>query len=149
MKNLLVAVDLKPTDQKLLEQAAILAKKFEAKIWLLHIADPDPDFVGYGIGPKYIRDFRADELRHDHVLLQSFVGDLHHKSIEAEGLLIQGPTVEMIFEEVEKLQIDMLILGSHKHSFLYQTFIGHTAVKIIGNITIPLLIVPLPDESQN
>jgi len=148
MKNLLVAVDLKSTDQTLLEQAAILADKFNSKIWLIHIADPDPDFVGYGIGPKYIRDFRADELRHDHVLLQSHVEDLRDKSIEAEGLLIQGPTVEMIFEEVEKLQIDILILGSHKHSFLYQAFIGHTAVKIIGNISIPIFIVPLPNEAE-
>ncbi len=147
MENLLVAVDLKSSDTLLLAQASVLAEKFSAKIWMIHIAAPDPDFVGYGIGPKYIRDVRADELRDEHRQLQSYAEDLHRKSIDAEGLLIQGPTTEMIQAEVEKLHIDLLIIGSHKHSFLYEAFVGHTAVKMISSISIPLLIVPLPDEA--
>jgi nucleotide-binding universal stress UspA family protein len=146
VKNLLVAVDLKPSDIVLLHQAAILAEKFGAKIWLIHIATPDPDFVGYEIGPKYIRDVRAEELREDHRKLQSYTADFQLMSLDAEGLLIQGPTVDMIVEEVEKLLIDLLIMGSHKHGFLYETFVGHTAVKLIGTVSVPLLIVPLPDE---
>ena len=47
--------------------------------------------------------------------------------LDAEGLLIQGPTVEMIEGEVNKLNIDLLVLGSHKHGFLYETFVGNTA----------------------
>ncbi len=147
MKNILVALDLKPSDSWLLYHATSFAEKFEAKIWLVHVAEPDPDFIGYGIGPAYIRNFRADELRDEHRLLQSHVEDLHQKSLKAEGLLIQGITDEMIEAEVVKLHIDLLILGSHKHSFLYDAFVGNTANKIINDIVIPVLMVPLPYET--
>jgi nucleotide-binding universal stress UspA family protein len=147
MKNLLVGVDLKSSDMLLLAQASALATKFNSKIWIIHIATPEPDFVGYGIGPKYIRDVLADELRSEHRQIQTYTQNLHDQSIEAEGLLIQGPTIEMIQSEVVKLKIDLLILGSHRHSFLYETFVGHTAIKMMNQLSIPLLIVPLPNES--
>jgi nucleotide-binding universal stress UspA family protein len=52
----------------------------------------------------------------------------------------------MLRTEVRKLNIDLLVLGSHKHTFLYEMFVGHTAVKVIRDIEIPVLIVPLPEE---
>ena len=146
MKNLLVTLDLKPSDSLLLDQASMIAEKFKSKIWMVHIASTDPEFIGYDMGPMYIRDFLAEELRTEHRQLQSYAEELHKRSIVAEGLLIEGPTKEMILNEVTKLHIDLLIIGSHKHGFLYETFVGHTAVKMIGSLRIPLMIVPLPEE---
>ena len=148
MKNLLVALDMKSTDSLLLAQASFLAEKCGSKIWMVHVAAPDPDFVGFEMGPKYIRDFVADELRVEHRQLQTYADDLQQKGLEAEGLLIQGPTVDMIEAEVKKLNIDLLILGSHKHGFLYETFIGNTAMSIIKELSIPVMIVPLPEHSN-
>lgn len=145
MKNILVALDLKPTDSFLLAQASFLAEKCGAKIWMVHVASPDPDFVGFEMGPKYIRDFVAEELRDEHRQLQTYVDELHQRSLEAEGLLIQGPTVDMIEAEVKKLNIDLLILGSHKHGFLYETFIGNMATQILKEISIPVMVIPLPE----
>ena len=136
-------MDLKPSDQALLQFASAMAEKFNSSIWVLHIAAPDPDFVGYDVGPSYIREMRADELRKEHRQLQEIADQLSKKGIKAEGLLIQGPTVEMILEEVGKLKIDLLIMGSHKHGFLYETWVGHTSVKVIKEIPIPVLIIPL------
>jgi len=149
MKNILVALDIKPTDSLLLEQASLLAQKFGSKIWMVHVAAPDPDFVGFEMGPKYIRDFVADELRVEHRQLQKYTNDLHLKSLEAEGLLIQGPTTDMIAAEIKKLGIDLLILGSHKHGFLYETFIGNTAMRIMKDVAIPVMMIPLPDIADN
>lgn len=146
MKNILVAVDLKTSDSALLKQASFFAEKFDAKIWIVHVTAPDPDFIGYGMGPKYIRDFRADELRSEHRQLQSYADELENNSLSAEGLLIQGSTEEMLEMEIDKLHIDMLIIGNHKHSFLYDMFVGHTANRVIRDISIPVLIVPLPKE---
>lgn len=145
MKNILVAVDLKSSDQILISQSSLLAEKFNSTIWIVHIAAPDPDFVGYGVGPFYIREVRAEELRKEHKQLQAIADQLHKKSIHAEALLIQGPTVEMLKEEVKKLKIDLLIMGSHKHGFIYETWIGHTSVKVIKEIPVPVMIVPLPE----
>lgn len=145
MKNLLLAVDIKPTDQVLMDYAIMLAEKFQSKVWIVHIAAPDPDFVGYGVGPTYIRKSRAKELRKEHKELHSYLDRFEIKSITADALLIQGPTVEMLEEEINKLQIDLLIMGSHKHGMLYEMFVGSTTIDMVKKHHIPMMIIPLPD----
>lgn len=72
MKNILVTIDFDVKTTLLIDNAYKLANAFGSKVWLVHIAAPDPDFVGYEIGPQYIRDNRAYELREEHRQLQNF-----------------------------------------------------------------------------
>lgn len=129
----------------MIKQAKSLASKFEAKVWIVHIAAAEPDFVGYDVGPEYIRQSRAEELKAEHKQLRKIMDDFRQESIESEALLIQGPTIEMIEKEVKKLNVDLLIIGSHKHGFLYETFVGHTSIKMIKKLSIPILIVPVDE----
>jgi nucleotide-binding universal stress UspA family protein len=146
MKTILVAVDLKPTDTELIKYASVMAEKFQSKIWIIHIAAPPPDFVGYRVGPTYIREMRAEELRKEHKDLQAMAVQLKEQSIDAEALLIQGPTIEMLKNEVEKLNVDILIMGSHKRGFLFEMLVGPTSsIKAIKELPIPVFIIPLPD----
>ena len=146
MKNILLALDLHGNDEKIIAHARELAKKFKSKIWLVHIAAPDPDFIGYEVGPQYIRDSRAEELRQEHRQLHFITESIQNDGIEADALLIQGPTVEMLKNEVTKLNIDLVIIGSHKHGFIYETFVGHTGNKLVKQLSIPVLLIPLDNE---
>ncbi|WP_178987306.1 universal stress protein [Winogradskyella schleiferi] len=143
MKNILVTIDLKGNEQLLIDQASKLAEKFEAKVWIIHIAAPDPDFVGYSVGPQYIRDNLATELRKEHRLLQNYSVQLEKKGIESEGLLVQGPTLEMILEEADKLKIDLIISGYQDHGFFYKALYGSVSNSLIKESNIPVLIVPV------
>src|SRR5210317_539300 len=115
MKNILVAIDFDQNENQLLEHALQYAKAFEAKLWLLHVAAPEPEFIGFGVGPQYIRDSRADELRKEHRLLSDYTDLIRLENQECEGLLINGATIEMILEEAQKLAIDLIIIGHHDH----------------------------------
>lgn len=143
MKNILVALNFDDKAGKLFEWSAQIAEKFNSNVWIIHIAAPDPDFIGYDTGPQYIRDYRAEDLKEEHRLIRQFAVDLEKKGIKKEGLLIQGPTVKMILEEIEKLKIDLIIIGHHEHSFLYKTFFGSTAKEVLKKSKIPLLVIPL------
>jgi nucleotide-binding universal stress UspA family protein len=146
MQNIMVAVDLKHTDNMLLSYATALVEKFNSKIWVVHIAEPQPDFIGYRVGPTYIRDMRAEELMKEHKELREMAAQLKLKLLQAEALLIQGPTVSMIHEEVLKLNIDLLIMGSHKRGFLFEMVMGNTSsIQVIKKTSIPVLTIPLPD----
>ena len=142
MKNILVALELDEFDELLINQALQLAKAFDSKLWLIHIAAPEPDFVGYEVGPQYIRDSRAEELSNEHKLLQQYSTDLNDKGIKAEGLLIQGATIEMIIKESKKLRVDLIITGHHDRGFLFKALRGSVSEKIIKGSKIPILIVP-------
>ena len=143
MKNIMVAIDFINNEKLLIDTAFRLAERFDSKIWLIHIAAPEPDFVGYEVGPQYIREFRAEELRKEHKLLQEYTNALKKKGVEADGLLILGATIEMIMEEAKKLNVDLIIAGHQEHNFLYKAFVGSVSGQIIRNSKIPLLIVPL------
>ncbi|WP_299124435.1 universal stress protein [uncultured Winogradskyella sp.] len=143
MKNILVAIDFKGNEQLLIDKAYEFAKAFDAKIWLIHIAAPNPDYVGYEAGPQFIRDNRATQLRKEHKLLESYTNNLKEKDVDSEGLLVQGATIEMILEESKKLNIDLIIAGHSERSFLYKAIFGRVTRKIIKESDIPTLIVPI------
>jgi len=143
MKNILVTIDFVNNEKQLIDIALQLAESFKAKLWLLHISAPDPDFIGYDVGPQYIRDFRAEELRKEHKLLQESTAALKKKGVDSEGLLVQGATIEMIIEESKKLNVDLIIAGHHERGFFYNAFVGSVSAKIIKKSKIPVLIVPL------
>lgn len=143
MKNILVTIDFSENEKLLIDKAFQLAESFQSKLWLVHIAAPDPDFVGYKVGPQYIRDFRAEELKKEHVQLEVYCAGLKAKGVDSEGLLIQGATVEMIIEESKKLNADLIITGHHEHGFFYHAFMGSVSGSLVKHSKIPLLIVPL------
>tara|TARA_R100001369_G_scaffold954_3_gene3127 strand:- start:86902 stop:87354 length:453 start_codon:yes stop_codon:yes gene_type:complete len=145
-KNIMVAVDFNDAVGKLLGYAEALALRFEAKIWIVHVADPDPDFVGYEPGPQYIRDFRADELRDEHKKLQNISNMFLDKQIESAALLIQGSTVETVLNEAKKLKADLLIVGNHKHSFLHNLLSESVSLELLKNGNIPLLTIPIDED---
>ena len=144
MKNILVPIDFEgPASYLLLGEAYKIAEKFNSKVWLIHVVTPDPEFVGYDVGPQYIRDARASELKKEHQLLKGYTDELHKKNIDAEGLLIFGSTVEMIQKEAVKLKIDLIIMGHHNHSAFYNALYGSTDLQVMENLNIPLLMVPM------
>lgn len=142
MKNILVAIDFLNLTNKLLETAAFFAEKFDAKVWLVHVAAPPPDFVGYEVGPQYIRDSRAGELRQEHRDLQALAKGLEEKGLKAEALLVQGETASSLVEEAGDVKADLLILGSTNHGKIFESLFGSVWEEVVKKSKTPVLILP-------
>jgi nucleotide-binding universal stress UspA family protein len=142
MKNIFVSIDFHDKTTLLIDYALQLANAFNSKIWLIHVAAPDPDFVGYEVGPQYIRDNRAEELKDEHKLLIKYRDLVNKHGIDVEALLIQGSTIESILEESKKLDIDLIVMGQHNHSFLYNLFHESVSNNVIQESKIPIFLIP-------
>ena len=57
--KLLVAVDLSEATQIIVKKAEELAMALSAKIWILHNAEPEPDFVEFKVDPLAARETLA------------------------------------------------------------------------------------------
>ncbi len=143
MKNITVFIDFEEKADELINYAANFAEHFGAKVWIIHVAAPDPDFVGFEAGPISVRDIRAEELRMEHQIIQDWTHNLRNRGLDAEGLLIQGPTVETILDEIDKLDADLAMIGHHDHGFLYKAFFGDTAAKVVRKSKKPVLVIPI------
>ncbi len=142
MHNILAAIDFSDITPAVVDKAAAIAKCFDSKLWLIHIAAPDPDFVGYGTGPQCERDWRAKVLRKEHQYLHDKALELEQDKINVTPLLVQGATVETILKQASKLKADMIVIGSHGHGALYQILLGSVSQGVVHQSVCPVLIVP-------
>ncbi|MGB7841409.1 MAG: universal stress protein [Salinimicrobium sp.] len=146
LKNILVAVDFNEAVGELLSYAAGFAEKFGAKVWVVHVASPDPDFVGYEPGPQYIRNLKAEDFREEHRNLQSICKTFLNGEVENEALLIQGSTVETVLQEAKKLKADMLIVGTHRHSFLHNLLNESVSLELLKRASLPIMAIPVVES---
>ncbi len=145
--ELLVAVDFSDSSQQIVEYVRELGKVLSGKIWLLHVAEPDPEFVGYEVDPPEMRDTVAKRFHKEHQQLQQLGLGLRSEGLDCVALLVQGRTVETILREIEKLSVDMVILGSHGKGILRHLLMGSTSEGVIQKSLIPVLIVPTHGRS--
>ena len=149
MKNILVAIDFEEKTNNLLQNAIELALCCNAKVWILHISEHDFDYIGtpdsfqFAIQYVNLRDSKEKLLQEEHQMVQKYVDMLIEKGIPSEGLLAEGPTIKTILDEAHKLNIDLIMMGSHKHSYLYNAFAKDPSVSLIEKSDIPLFVVPL------
>lgn len=148
MKNILVPIDFSAVQQKLVATASALAGPLKAKLWLVHVAAPDPDFVGFSVGPEYIREQRADILRQEHQDIQAIAKELKAASVDAEALLVQGPTTDTILEVAKNVSADLIVIGSHGRSALFRAFVGSVSEQVLKDSKVPVLVVPTPGKNE-
>jgi len=141
--NILVAVDLSPASEKVVAAAGRVARLTGAKVYILHTAEPEPDFVGYDAGPEVVRTQVANEYRREHRDVQALADRLRADGLDATALLIQGPTVETALREADHLDAELIVVGTHGHSAVYDVLIGSYSAGIIRKSKRPVLVVPI------
>ncbi|MBT3201782.1 MAG: universal stress protein [Phycisphaerales bacterium] len=141
-KSILAAIDFSDTTDAVIAKAVELTQAFGGKLWLIHTAVPEPDFVGYEVGPEYIRDSAARHLREEHKMLGEYQEKLRTDGVDVTAMLIPGEPIEMILQEAEQLEADWIVLGSHGHGALYNLLAGSVCQGLLQKTQRPLVIVP-------
>ncbi len=146
--NILVALDFSDASAPILQQAVNLAKGVkEAHIYLLHVAAPEPDFVGYDVGPKYIRDARADELKEEHTKLATYRKQVEAAGMECTPLLIAGQSSHVILSKAEELDVAYIVIGSHGRSALFEALLGSVTQSVLRDSKVPVMVIPMEVSS--
>ncbi|MES9814549.1 MAG: universal stress protein [Candidatus Thiodiazotropha sp.] len=140
--KILVAVDLSESTVKILGKAEELAIALSAKLWLLHVAEPEPDFVGYEAGPQSVRDTLSQKFHDQHRQIQEIAQRMRENGIDATALLVQGSTVETILREASRLDVEMVVIGSHGRGAMYHLLMGSVTEGVFHAAKCPILVVP-------
>jgi len=140
--NILVPVDFSPVTVAVVRRAGELAKALGAKCWLIHVAAPEPDFVGYDVGPKYIRRVAAQKLRKEHKDLLELCGRLDAAGVDVTGRLLPGDPTSKILAEARELKADWIVIGSHGHGALHHLLTGSVCEGVVKEAACPVVVVP-------
>lgn len=149
MKKILVPTDFSKYALNAAKLAADIARKFEARIYFIHVVDipsyetgvipgqSQQDVAeGLFILKKAKKDFKE-------LLNQDFLKDLNI----AEGIQFGG-VYESTIEQAEKHGIDLIVMGTHGSSgYVNDFFVGSNTDKLVRLSSIPVLTVR--DEVKN
>ena len=148
MKTIVVAVDFSNITSAMIDKAAEMAACQKARVYIIHVAAPDPEFVGYKVDPIDEREFRASELKKEKKELEQLAERLKELGIDAIPLLIQGATAELILIETQRLEAGLLIMGTHGHGIAMTALLGNTTSQVIKHISCPVLLIPYKKKSD-
>jgi nucleotide-binding universal stress UspA family protein len=140
--TILVPVDFSDVSPSVVETAKKYARAFGSRIVLLHICEPEPDFVGYEPGPMVVREHVATAMRANQKTLDALKTRSVEPDLEMLALQIQGPAVEKIVQEAAEQDAGLVVMGSHGHGAIYNLLVGSVTEGVLKGVTCPVLIVP-------
>jgi nucleotide-binding universal stress UspA family protein len=108
----------------------------------MHVADPEPTFVGYDVGPQYERDAVAEKFRREHAEIQAIADNMRAQGLDTTALLVQGTIIETILREAAKLDVDIIIAGSHGKGAVHRLLVGSVSEGLLQHTDRPILIIP-------
>ncbi len=138
---ILAAIDFSPVTAAVVDALTGLMNPDEP-LYLIHVGEPDPDFIGFDVGEEVVRQQRKDQFRHEHEQLASIAAQLTRLGLNVETSQPHGVTAEVILEHARQCDARMIVLGSHGHSALYDLIAGSVAENVIRKTDRPVLLIP-------
>jgi len=144
-KNILVPTDFSAYANEALRIAVDIAKKYNAKIYLLHVITE----ILYECGVDYCLS-DADLVEIEQVSMKTSTAKLQEEvkriKAAAEGLDIifdikRGHPYETILTEQEDKKIDLIVIASHGRTGLMKHLIGSVAEKVLRGSKCHVLLV--------
>lgn len=142
MKTILVPVDFSDVTSRVVETARSMAKAFEARLVLLHVSEPEPDFIGFEPGPMAVRTAVARDFKKEHKKLEDLSAAVAAEGCLALALHIQGPLVDKILDESLSQHADAIVMGSHGHGALFEFLVGSVTSGVLRGAKVPVIVVP-------
>jgi nucleotide-binding universal stress UspA family protein len=142
MTHLVAAVDFAEPTDAIVATAGRLAAALGASVTLIHVAEPDPAFVGYSGGPDVVREQVAAELHRKRRELETLAERLRSAGIEATPHVIQGAMVETIIEMALNRQAELIVMGSHGRGAVLEILVGSVSEGVIRRAPCPVVVIP-------
>jgi nucleotide-binding universal stress UspA family protein len=161
VKKILFASDLSLNSRYAFGYAASLADHYSAKITVLHVLERlNPSTImevqGY-MGEedwKKIQKEKQEGLLDEITLrLNDFCAEMNDKLIDCkfivEGIVtIEGVPAEEVLKQSKKLDMDVIVMGTHGHGLFADALLGSTARRVINRSEIPVMAIRLPQKPK-
>jgi len=146
VKNILVAIDDIQTTtiaSPIIARTIELASAFSSKVWILHIVPQTRESVSFNVDDAALRHAGAAELSDEHESLHALARCLRDRGVDAGALLIEGATVRTLLRESDRLAIDLIVMGCHRHGVPYGVLLEFTEEGVLGKCSHPIMYVPM------
>jgi len=162
VKKILYATDLSKNSSYAFFYAADMAKRYNAKIVILHSVEPVGHIYSDGMTDRIEeilqrskKEERETDLEEIKIYLQEFCKKTENQigppcvELVSKILVPLGHPVDEILNVADEEDCDAIVLGTHGKGFLKQTFLGSVAGSVLQRSRKPVFVIPLPSEKTN
>jgi nucleotide-binding universal stress UspA family protein len=160
MKRILVPIDFSDVTPRVIGVAQQLAKALDAEIHLIHVrelsATATPGALGYGLsGMPELAPMSGVPVPVFDPMPQTMPVDESQKSkltqwqkeIAQAGVKVTlheptGAVAEEILSQANTLNADLIVMGTHGHSAMYNLLVGSVTKGVLKHSARPVLLVP-------
>jgi len=129
-----VALDFGGMEEKILSHAQSIAQHHNAAIYLFHVVE--------GVsGQMFGKEAFDEEARSDKEHIENLAEQLRAFGFNVHAQLGFGNVPKQIVKLSNETQIDLLIMGGHRHSGMKDILFGTTVPKVRHSLPIPVLVV--------
>jgi len=148
MQTLLAATDLSAPARHAVARAALLAAQTGARLALIYVINltlMESLRQLLGQSGQTVEKQLVDEAKNR---LDQLAADMKKRyGVAADLHLTGGGVLQEIASHVEKLDVDLLVMGARGAGFVRELLVGSTTEKVLRKITRPLLVVKqMPHE---
>lgn len=141
-KTILVPLDGSSRAEAILSHVEEIARQQDSKLVLLRVVDPAASLTGLeGIPYDVSRDLIKEETDHAEAYLDTKIGELQAKNINAVKRIRYGEVVKSIIDGAEAENVDLIAIASHGRGGLARLFYGSVAAGVLQRVDRPLLLI--------
>ncbi len=133
VQQILVATDMSAMAEEALRRAISIAREKKAQLIVLHVIEPL--FVQSPLSKSVDEEIIRQKL---HQQIEQFNAEAQ---VECLLFVKSGKTVDTVMRMADKMQIDLIVVGSHGKENINSNYFGTTALKITQRTHIPVLVV--------
>jgi nucleotide-binding universal stress UspA family protein len=153
-RRLLVPLDGSPAHEVGLAMAAGLAQACRAMVHIVMVVPTISDLFGERAAtgrllPKAMTEVLEVAQQSADTYLARLVHPLEASGLDVTAEVSRGDSVTAIVNTAQKINADIVVLGTHGKSGLDALYSGSVAPKVATHTRVPLLLVPLPSSQES
>ncbi len=138
LNRILLATDFDPITESALHYSLAIARRYNAKIFLVHVVRPEL----FQFGSADARQHALDDAWRE---AQRHMTDLliagHLEGVDHQVMVEQGDVWEVLSRKIDELYVNMLVIGTHGRSRLGKLLLGSVAETVFRQATCPVMLV--------
>jgi nucleotide-binding universal stress UspA family protein len=135
-KRILVALENSRADESLIPHVTEFAKKFDAELLLIHVAD---GWVARNF--EHLKLTESEEMRDDKRYLEKTAKKLEGQGLEVSTHLALGDPPTEILKVAAREKCDLIAMTTHGHRLIGDIIFGSTIHEVRHRSTVPILLV--------
>jgi nucleotide-binding universal stress UspA family protein len=144
-KTILFATDFSESSDYAFQYAYSLARKFEARLLLVHVINEPVDLRGFYV-PHISFEKLEEEIEEGAKKMMEKFCRTHIRDYDNyETLIVPGIPYDEVIKKAMENSADLIVLGTHGRTGLDHVLFGSTAEKIVRKSPVPVMTIRIGD----